>query len=735
MKARVAILGTVGKSLLIDTNATNGATIGTNLFLDDGSVPTLEQLRALLGSGEQPSFANTVWKLIQEIPANVKEVEELASSGLVVRKVAGDWITRSLAIEADGLLQLANPAGEAGNPTLGAADIAALSVWGRSANTAGKPAPITAAADTTLLRRSGTSVGFGTITSAYVSDFAERAQDEVFGAIADSARIDFAYDDALNAFTADLISASVANSFLADMAQATIKGRAAAAGTGVPTDLSGAQVATIIGYTAADVLAKLITVDGAGSLIDADFLDGLSSAAFATAVHSHAIADVTGLTAALALKLDASSYTAADVLAKLITVDGSGSGIDADLLDGISSVGFLQVSTYEALAPTWTQLHTYGANILLESAHPRLLIQETGLAADTGMWDWDFDAGTAALRTRTDADGAGVGVLAITRPSGTQPLRLFTGALDADLAGFSTAAGNVNNYTVVFSAFDLTRNANFALVSSQRPLFNMLKYAGTLTSPTQITNNTALSLFAFACYNTDTAAIAPSAAIATTSTENWSATAQGTRMDLSSTPNGTLTRSIVLRLAELQIQSLDGTAAAPSKTYQSDLDSGEYRIGANQVGIATNATLGFAVDATQRIYGTALHNNASSPTGTTNQYVASGTYTPTLNNTTNVAASTASQCQWMRVGNVVTVSGRASVDPTAAGATVLGISLPLASNLGAVEDCAGAACSSGIAGQCASIHGDAANDRAVMEWIAVDITNQPMYFTFTYEII
>ena len=30
-----------------------------------------------------------------------------------------------------------------------------------------------------------------------------------------------------------------------------------------------------------------------------------------------------------------SSYTAADVLAKLKTVDGSGSGLDADLLDGV----------------------------------------------------------------------------------------------------------------------------------------------------------------------------------------------------------------------------------------------------------------------------------------------------------------------------------------------------------------------------------------------------------------
>ena len=39
-------------------------------------------------------------------------------------------------------------------------------------------------------------------------------------------------------------------------------------------------------------------------------------------------------------KLPTASYTAADVLAKILTVDGSGSGLDADLLDGFSSGAF-----------------------------------------------------------------------------------------------------------------------------------------------------------------------------------------------------------------------------------------------------------------------------------------------------------------------------------------------------------------------------------------------------------
>jgi len=115
----------------------------------------------------------------------------------------------------------------------------------------------------------------------------------------------------------------------------------------------------------------------------------------------------------------------------------------------------------------------------------------------------------------------------------------------------------------------------------------------------------------------------------------------------------------------------------------------------------------------------------------------SGTiYTPTLTNAANLSASTAYSCQYFRIGNVVTVSGKVDVDPvTPATLTQLGISLPIASNFSAAEQCGGTAFASGIAGQGAAIRCDATNDRAEMVWIAGDITNQPMYFTFTYRII
>jgi hypothetical protein len=115
--------------------------------------------------------------------------------------------------------------------------------------------------------------------------------------------------------------------------------------------------------------------------------------------------------------------------------------------------------------------------------------------------------------------------------------------------------------------------------------------------------------------------------------------------------------------------------------------------------------------------------------------VVSGAYVPTLTNVANLDASTAYSSQYVRIGSVVMVSGRVDVDPTAAVATQLGISLPIASNLANPNECAGTAFASGIAGQGAAIRGDAANDRAEMVWIAADLTNQPMFWSFCYRII
>jgi hypothetical protein len=87
---------------------------------------------------------------------------------------------------------------------------AALSVIGRSANSTGDPADIAAGTDGHVLRRSGTALGFGTVATAGIAD------------------------------------AAVTLAKMANLAAATIIGRASGAGTGVPTALSASQVAAIV---------------------------------------------------------------------------------------------------------------------------------------------------------------------------------------------------------------------------------------------------------------------------------------------------------------------------------------------------------------------------------------------------------------------------------------------------------------------------------------------------------
>lgn len=56
-------------------------------------------------------------------------------------------------------------------------------------------------------------------------------------------------------------------------------------------------------------------------------------------------ANFTNLNDELATKLNSASYNAADILTKIKTVDGTGSGLDADFLDGMSALSTLPVPT------------------------------------------------------------------------------------------------------------------------------------------------------------------------------------------------------------------------------------------------------------------------------------------------------------------------------------------------------------------------------------------------------
>jgi len=114
----------------------------------------------------------------------------------------------------------------------------------------------------------------------------------------------------------------------------------------------------------------------------------------------------------------------------------------------------------------------------------------------------------------------------------------------------------------------------------------------------------------------------------------------------------------------------------------------------------------------------------------------SNSYTPTLTNVANIAASTAYLCYYTRIGNVVTVSGRVDIDPTVATiSTQLGISLPIPTSFSG-EDLFGIATSPSVQGYSAAIFADATNDRAQLQFVVgTDVANRGWYFTFTYIIL
>jgi hypothetical protein len=116
------------------------------------------------------------------------------------------------------------------------------------------------------------------------------------------------------------------------------------------------------------------------------------------------------------------------------------------------------------------------------------------------------------------------------------------------------------------------------------------------------------------------------------------------------------------------------------------------------------------------------------------QTTSSGTYTPTVTDIANTTSNVARVCQYLRVGNTVTVSGFIDLTVTAgATSTIVEISLPIASNFSAVENCAGG----GTAGTATltSVYGSVTNDKATVFFVSSGTGSTAVAFQFTYTII
>lgn len=117
--------------------------------------------------------------------------------------------------------------------------------------------------------------------------------------------------------------------------------------------------------------------------------------------------------------------------------------------------------------------------------------------------------------------------------------------------------------------------------------------------------------------------------------------------------------------------------------------------------------------------------------------IASGTYTPTLTAVTNVSSTTATTCQYMRVGNTVTISGKVRVTGTTAGTTAtISITLPIAQNNFAnsyeAAGSGGFIASNTYYG--ATLASNSGAQTIALSYIPTSLGNDEIYFTVTYQI-
>jgi hypothetical protein len=113
----------------------------------------------------------------------------------------------------------------------------------------------------------------------------------------------------------------------------------------------------------------------------------------------------------------------------------------------------------------------------------------------------------------------------------------------------------------------------------------------------------------------------------------------------------------------------------------------------------------------------------------------SGTYTPVLTALSNVDVLVANECQYMRVGNVVTVSGRIQVDATASATlTTVSCSLPIASTFTEESNLGGTGSYKALFSTNVIFSIYAGNNYAEFRAYPTTTANMLVPFSFTYQI-
>jgi len=261
----------------------------------------------------------------------------------------------------------------------------------------------------------------------------------------------------------------------ADVTDTTNVVAALSAGTGISLSNGG-----VVGNTSPD---QTVVLTGAGTTTISGTYPNFTITGAGTTYTAGTGLTLTGTEFQLTdtnAKLNASDYTAADVLTKIKTVDGSGSGLDADTLDGVEASGFITTSTAQP------------SQIAIRNGSPTIYLRDT-------------DHNSAMLHCNSDIFyvlRGGDDTTTWTQVNGQWPLQInltnnastFGGDITAVTGNYSTSASQ-NTFTTPSGNIQLgPMNTSYAHIYTDRPSFYFNKELKVLGSSVYHSGNSGIAV-------------------------------------------------------------------------------------------------------------------------------------------------------------------------------------------------------------------------------------------------
>ncbi|WP_333628268.1 hypothetical protein [Stenotrophomonas cyclobalanopsidis] len=171
---KVKLKDQLGRVVFLNDGATEGATLGVNLYGPDGKLLKASQI--INPPADDGGVAATVWKLIREVPANLVRIAVLEGKGIAVRQESGEWVLR-LVEPGDGIT-VEDGDGEGGNIIVGLADVPdsgegmllAVTFDEKGRKTGSRPATITGTEFQIDVENGNAAAGLPTISLADLAD-------------------------------------------------------------------------------------------------------------------------------------------------------------------------------------------------------------------------------------------------------------------------------------------------------------------------------------------------------------------------------------------------------------------------------------------------------------------------------------------------------------------------------------------------------------------------------------